>query len=365
MSAARVLLTGAAGKVGRYIAPQLLASGFKVFSTDLVHCPERFNGLHGLVYIQCDLTNRVAVSNLIKEARPDVVLHTAAVVAPISYTNSELARKVNVDATESLLLSLKQYELKAHFVFCSSYTVHGPCAPGQAEWSGDTPYNPADDYGHQKVASELLVKKYAASWSILRIGGVFDAEAIIPKHPSFRAFSFMVPLGQYEHGVDVQDVVTALVNAARVTPHNKILMLGGDVSWRKTALQIRTDMMQAMGFNPIINAYKTGLSDDGCETWYYENWMNTTESQNILTFQNNNYADFLKKVRAKYWLLRWLGPILRPLVGALLAKDSPYIGKGAITQGGSLWEDVKRVYSLDETALNIRHASEQESTLEG
>jgi nucleoside-diphosphate-sugar epimerase len=352
MSDKRVLLTGAAGKVGRYVAPQLAALGYQVTATDVVESQKGALDHAAINFHACDLTNEQAVMALVDQARPDVVLHTAAIVAPISFTASDLAYRVNVDATDYLLSALAQYAPDAHFVFCSSYTVHGPCAPGAERWDCDTPYCPADDYGYQKVGSERRVREHPGGWTILRIGGVFDAEALVPKHPNFKSFAFMVPLDQREHGVDVRDVVTALVNAAKVCPLNRILMIGGDASWEKPALEIRTDMFASMGLKlpPAVFYRDPGSStqDDG---WYYENWMDTREAQQLLAFQNHSYSDFIVRARQKSRLIRILGPILGWVVARSLKADTPYQGENSISSGAALWDDLKAVYGMDDSML--------------
>ena len=350
MSRPRVLLTGAAGKVGRYVAPQLAAENFEVYGTDLLASSGDKAAMH---YRQCDLTQRDRVEALVAWARPDIVLHTAAIVAPISYTCSALARQVNLDASRYLLDCCDRQPRRPHFVFCSSYTVHGPCAPGVSPWHGDTAYAPVDDYGLQKVQAERSVKVYAGNWTILRIGGVFDADVLIPSHRSFKAFAFMVPLAQREHGVDVQDVVAALVGAARVAPRNKVLMIGGDASWQRTAEEIRGDLFAAMGLSaPRPEAYRQ-VSTEGHGGWYCENWMDTKEAQALLDFQNHSYADFLARVKKKSRMLRWFSPVLRPLIERSLYKGSPYLGADAISSGKSIWDDITRVYQVSDGDLEM------------
>jgi nucleoside-diphosphate-sugar epimerase len=354
VSGERVLLTGAAGKVGRYVAPQLLQRGYRVYATDVAELPRPANSGESISYIQCDLTQADAVLALVAEAKPDIILHTAAVVAPISYTCSELACKVNLDATCYLVKAAEELADAPHFVFCSTYTVHGPCAPGQAPWDGGAPYAPIDDYAHQKVAAEQRVQDYAGSWSILRIGGVFDAEVLVPAHRNFKAFAFMVPLDQREHGVDVQDVVTALVNSVGARPDKRMLMIGGDASWQKTAREIRTDLFSAMGLRaPRPEAYRDPGLRDHNSGWYCENWMDTRESQALLQFQNHSYSGFIERVRKKTRLLRWLAPLIRPLVERKLYAGSPYLGDDAISSGPTLWQDIKTVYGATDAALQV------------
>lgn len=81
-----VLLAGAAGKVGKHTVSALRAHGMRVVATDLIS-----DGLPADVQFEaCDLTNSEGMQRLVAKARPDVVAHCAAVVAPISYAEPEL-----------------------------------------------------------------------------------------------------------------------------------------------------------------------------------------------------------------------------------------------------------------------------------
>ncbi|MFA9412933.1 MAG: NAD-dependent epimerase/dehydratase family protein, partial [Deltaproteobacteria bacterium] len=72
------LLTGASGKVGKYVIGALARRGIEVVATDIVSegIPE------GIRFEGCDLTDADAVRRLVSLVKPDVVVHCAAVVAP-------------------------------------------------------------------------------------------------------------------------------------------------------------------------------------------------------------------------------------------------------------------------------------------
>ena len=93
------LLTGASGKVGKYVIGALSRRGIEVVATDLVSSsipPEtRFE--------PCDLTDANAVLRLVARVKPDVVVHCAAVVAPIAYAEPERAEALNLGGTQHLI----------------------------------------------------------------------------------------------------------------------------------------------------------------------------------------------------------------------------------------------------------------------
>ena len=109
------LLTGAAGKVGKYVIGALARRGVELVTTDIVS-----DGIPvGTRFEPCDLTDADAVSRLVALVKPDVVVHCAAVVAPISYAEPQLAEAVNLGGTRHLIDATKKHAPEAFFVFVS------------------------------------------------------------------------------------------------------------------------------------------------------------------------------------------------------------------------------------------------------
>jgi len=118
------LLTGAAGKVGSYVIGALARRGIEVVATDL-----RADGIPTDIRFEtCDLTDASAVLRLVARVKPDVVVHCAAIVAPIAYAEPERAEAVNLGGTRHLIDATKRHAPGAFFVFVSSYAAFGPCA---------------------------------------------------------------------------------------------------------------------------------------------------------------------------------------------------------------------------------------------
>ena len=106
-----VLVTGAFGQVGRRCAEILLGRGRKVVALDLpgdnsvAAARTLSDSAHSgtLVTAYTDLLDAAAVRALVAEQQPDAIVHLAAILAPASYRNPALARKVNVGGTRNLV----------------------------------------------------------------------------------------------------------------------------------------------------------------------------------------------------------------------------------------------------------------------
>jgi nucleoside-diphosphate-sugar epimerase len=108
-----VLLTGADGFTGRYLRTSLQNRGYNVTPLD-------FEGPN-----PCDLTDRAATESAVRAARPDVVVHLAA-VSFVGHDNPEEFYRVNVLGTLNLLQALGGLDRPPRRVLiASSANVYG------------------------------------------------------------------------------------------------------------------------------------------------------------------------------------------------------------------------------------------------
>lgn len=127
-----VLVTGAFGLVGSATVRRLAAIGRRVVATDLGIGANRkaAQALPAGVEAQwADLTDSTAVDRLVSEVSPAAIVHLAGVIPPQIYCNARLARKVNVDATATLVRAAEAQSNPPRFVFASSNAVHGARNP--------------------------------------------------------------------------------------------------------------------------------------------------------------------------------------------------------------------------------------------
>ena len=186
MNSQTVLVTGAFGQVGKRCTEILLSRGRTVIAMDVpatvLRPPPRTwpqRRITGkLIPEYTDLTDTDAVAAVVERHRPDAIVHLAAIVSPPSYRNPRLARKVNVDGTRHLVEAARALSDPPLFVFASSAAVYGSRNPNRQpeRITGDTPVNPIDQYGEDKVIAEAVITKSGLPHAILRLGGVFSPD---------------------------------------------------------------------------------------------------------------------------------------------------------------------------------------------
>jgi naringenin degradation protein FdeJ len=91
----------------------------------------------------------------------DVVFHLASIPGGMAEENYELARRVNLDATQLLLEAARVQSIASHspvFVFASSIAVLGAPLPPQV--NDATPRRPKLSYGAHKLIGEILLEDF-------------------------------------------------------------------------------------------------------------------------------------------------------------------------------------------------------------
>lgn len=146
----RILVTGGAGFVARYIARELMSFGHDVVLSDVVSAPS--------VKI-ADLTDVAALCQLVEEIRPEACVHLGAMAfVPDGDRQAERLWRINVGGTENLCTALKTNVPEARLLFVSTAQVYGaPCEEDSRLVDESGPCDPQSAYARSKVAAERIV----------------------------------------------------------------------------------------------------------------------------------------------------------------------------------------------------------------
>ncbi len=155
----RVLVTGAAGLIGRPTVRLLAEGGHEVLATDLRPVPADQRQLAGEHYsirwLQLDVRRGVRVRAALAELRPDAVVHLAARhFIPWCDRFPAATLRTNVLGTQNVVDAMRELR-GARLVFASSAAVYGPCAERLREGH---PLDPDDIYGTSKATCERLLE---------------------------------------------------------------------------------------------------------------------------------------------------------------------------------------------------------------
>lgn len=187
----RVLITGAAGMIGRKVAERLVRDGHlggRPLTALVLHDVVR-PGTEGAVVtaLEGDLSADGAVEALVAH-RPDVIVHLAGVVSGEAEADFEKGYRVNLDGTRALLEAVRAAGLHPRFVFASTEAVFG--APFPDVIPDDFAPQPLTSYGTQKLISEALVNDYSRRGMIDGVSLRFPTICVRPGAPNRAASGF-------------------------------------------------------------------------------------------------------------------------------------------------------------------------------
>lgn len=157
---ARILITGADGFTGRYLAPLLTAQGHEVHG--LVHraapagapLPDGVAAIHA-----CNLLDAPALREIVAEVQPDAVAHLAA-IAFVAHGDVDTIYGTNIIGSRNLLAALSAASVRPSSVLmASSANVYGNATQGVIDES--VAPAPANDYAVSKLAMEFMAKTWA------------------------------------------------------------------------------------------------------------------------------------------------------------------------------------------------------------
>jgi len=157
----RVLVTGAAGRIGRVVVLGLTASGHEVVGLDLVPEPEGYDG----PWHTADCADVDAVSAAFAEQPLDAVVHLAGHPGEASLPDSLISHTVT---TAALLDAMVEHDVP-RIVFASSNHAVGRTPRADLPdglLTADTRPRPDTFYGVGKVAAEGLLSLYADRYDI-------------------------------------------------------------------------------------------------------------------------------------------------------------------------------------------------------
>ncbi len=352
MTVGTILVTGAFGQVGKRCTQILLDRGRTVVATDLsteatlAVEKELSPGPGTLIPAYIDLLDAAAVRELVATHQPEAIVHLAAIVSPPSYRNPGLARRVNVGGTENLLTAAAALSRPPLFLLASSAAVYGSRNPYRypERITLDTPVNPIDQYGQDKVLAEAAVRASGLPYALFRLGGVMSPDTLSGISGDYLLLMRSLPGDNRMHSVDARDVALAFANGVdrQAAIDGKALPIAGNETYVHLQHEMEGDLMSAVGLGRLgASASLPGDPDDD-RGWSFTGWFDTTESQALLDFQEHNWDQTLAWIFESQGhlraVLRVLGPILRPVLRTTLKLQQRAEGRGPYADPWTLIE---------------------------
>jgi GDP-4-dehydro-6-deoxy-D-mannose reductase len=159
----RVLVTGIGGFVGPWLRRALEAHGHQVLG--LVR--EGDEPPPGVAGHRADVTRRDEVEGVLRDVRPDAVIHLAAIsFVPEAENDPETAYRINVGGTIALMSAMRAVTPKARLLWVGSSDAYGAVTAADLPVTEETPFRPLSVYGASKAAGDVTAGQWARSYGL-------------------------------------------------------------------------------------------------------------------------------------------------------------------------------------------------------
>ena len=264
----KILITGGAGFIGRYLASSLSEEHFITIYDNLSNSTKP--DFEKIKFVKGDVLNYETLLESSKNC--DVIIHLAAKIdVAESIINPDNTINVNVNGTENVLKCCVQNKIRK-IIFASSAAVYGEQENIITEQSKTKPLSP---YGESKLLAEKKIKKYCNEnklegivfrmFNVYGKGQTQQYAGVITKFAE--NISNNIPLTVYGDGkqtrdfISINDVVEAYIHAIENAQKKKWITYNLGTGIATSIKQLAKLMLEISGKNLQINFAKQKKGD--------------------------------------------------------------------------------------------------------
>ena len=264
----KVFVTGVGGQLGHDVMNELYKRGIEGIGSDIA--PAYSGAADGtavttMPYVQLDITDAAAVEQVLKDVKPDAVIHCAAwtaVDAAEDAENRDKVQAINAGGTRNIAAVCKAIGAKMMYI-STDYVFDGQ---GETPWQPDCKdYAPLSVYGSSKLAGELAVAELVEKFFIVRIAWVFGRNGnnfiktmlnIGKKYEKLRVVCDQI--GTPTYTLDLSRLLVDMIETEKYGYYHATNE-GGFISWYDFACEIFRQAGYTTQVDPVTTA-EYGLS---------------------------------------------------------------------------------------------------------
>ena len=150
----RILITGAAGFVGRHLINELLTSNHQIIAFDQMF-PKDFYDSKEIIKVTGNILDQNCINCCVADYTPDACIHLAGIAfVPVGATSPSLVYDINISGTINILNAFKDIVPTSRVLTISSANVYEASPYDGTPLKESSPLAATSPYGLSKIASD-------------------------------------------------------------------------------------------------------------------------------------------------------------------------------------------------------------------
>lgn len=162
-----VLITGITGMIGSHFANATRSRGWKTYGIARSSAASRMSALQDENIIRVDILDKSALESVVRDLRPDVVVHMAGqAFNGISWRIEDYTHLANGCGTLNFLQACKKHCTEAKILLACSSAEYGDVEESECPLKEERLLRPVTPYGVSKVVTETLGFQYFTNYKM-------------------------------------------------------------------------------------------------------------------------------------------------------------------------------------------------------
>lgn len=191
-----------------------------------------------------------------------------------------------------------------------------------------------------------MVAASGLDWTTIRLPAIMATDTSWGNHPAFIRYGFLLSLDHKMHTLDSRDAALGLTNAIAADTKERYFVLGGPEDCKMTSQAYLDTVLESRGMRPFPRSAYRKADKNVDASWVAEDFIDTTESQTVLKYQQHSFRDHLDYMATQTRLTKYLLKVIGPLVQRQLLKESETVNQPIQVNSRPLWDVVCERFAI-------------------